>query len=151
MQTKALSINETHVANYPVTYVCHGLGSCIGLFVADRQKRISGGAHIPLPDSSATGHFKGTDSLIACLLNSLKELGSDGNALRAKITGGANLFDSTLNIGEKNIKAIVRRLVEKNIFIASMDVGGCVSRTARFNSITHDLLIVTSEPRSYCI
>jgi len=151
MRKRMLNINEVDVTAKPVVYTCYGLGSCIGLFVTDKPKGLSGGAHIPLPASTETDGFLGASRLINELLQAFQQLGSDLSYLRAKITGGAQVYDSLLNIGEKNIRAVLQQLIEKKIFIAATDVGGRVSRTARFNSVTGELCISTSEQKTYCI
>jgi chemotaxis protein CheD len=81
----------------------------------------------------------------------MASLGSDLAYLRAKITGGAQVYDSHLNIGQRTSQEVIRQLIDNKIFIAATDIGGRVSRTARFNSFTGDLQITTSEQKTYCI
>ncbi len=147
-----LNINEVEVSEKPVEYICHGLGSCIGLFVTDRLKGLSGGAHIQLPSSpNNSGEHLGASYLINKLLNDFSAQGSDLNYLRAKVTGGARVYNGSLNIGEQNVQVVLQQLIDRRIFIAAKDVGGRISRTARFNSITGELQISTSELKTYCI
>jgi chemotaxis protein CheD len=146
-----LNINEIDVTNKPLVYTCFGLGSCIGLFVTDRVKKISGGAHIAMPSSLHDGEFFGASHMIDLLLRSFEDMGSDLNGLSAKITGGANVFCSSLDIGDQNIKVVQQQLINKKIFISATDVGGKISRTARFNSVTRELQIFTSEQKLYSI
>ena len=151
MKKRMLNINEVDVTCNPVIYTCYGLGSCIGLFVTDRLKGLSGGAHIPLPRFSDEGEFLDATRLINELLCAFTALGSDLNCLRAKVTGGAQVYDGSINIGEQNARVVLQQLTDKKIFIAATDVGGRVSRTARFNSVTSELEISTSEQKTYCI
>lgn len=140
MKTHAIHISQVHVSSQPVMYTCYGLGSCIGLFVVDRVMKISGVAHIPLPSESG-GDWVDSTGLIKLLLDNFCKHGSNLKTLRAKITGGAKIIESSSNIGELNTIAVYRQLIKNRIFVAASDVGGQVSRTARFNSETGDLEI----------
>jgi chemotaxis protein CheD len=147
---KTLNINDIDVTSRNMIYTCYGLGSCIGLFVTDRITGLSGGAHIPMPAPNG-GEFLDAGCMLNALLNEFKARGSQLLGLRAKLTGGAQVYASALNIGEQNVRAVVNLLVEQKIYIAASDVGGVVSRTARYNTLTGDLNITTSEPKNYCI
>ncbi|HEY8938193.1 MAG TPA: chemotaxis protein CheD [Cyclobacteriaceae bacterium] len=148
---RILNINDTHATSDPVEYTCYGLGSCIGLFISDRVKGLSGGAHIPLPEPSVEGEFENADAMISNLLQQLSLQGSDLLTLRAKVTGGARIYESVNDIGKQNINAVTQQLINRRIFIAAMDVGGKFSRTARYNSVTGELRISTSEQKTYSI
>lgn len=151
MKKRMLNINEVEVNGKPVVYTCYGLGSCIGLFITDRLKGLSGGAHIPMPFSLDASEFKDAAYMINRLLFAFSVQGSDLNYLRAKVAGGAQMYESSSGIGQQNIRIVLQMLIDKRIFIAATDVGGKVSRTARFNSITGELQISTSEKKTYCI
>jgi chemotaxis protein CheD len=150
MIERVLHINQVFTSDEPTHYVCFGLGSCIGLFITDRQKQLSGGAHIPLP-SAGNGLFQGATEIICSLLQQLREKGSSLETLRAKLAGGAHVYAGSMPIGAGNIDAVIKYLIENRIYIAAKDVGGTVSRTARFNSATGDLKIFTSEKNEYVI
>jgi chemotaxis protein CheD len=151
MKTRVLPINHVNVTAKAVVYMCYGLGSCIGLFVTDRATKLAGGAHIPVPSSLDTDELLGAPLLIDKLLQAFQQQGSDLSCLRAKITGGAQVYESSSDIGKQNIEAVRQVLVDKKIFIAAADVGGTVSRTARFNSMTGELKISTSGQMIYSI
>ncbi len=151
MRSKVLSINEVDVTAKPVVYTCYGLGSCIGLFLTDRLRGISGGAHIPLPDSNKESEWLGVSGMIDIMLENLKSMGSNLNCLRAKMTGGAHVLETMTNIGDQNVQSVLQQLMNRKIYLAAKDVGGKVSRTARFNSVTGELKISTSECKTYSI
>jgi chemotaxis protein CheD len=151
MINRVLSISDVYVTDKPVTYTCYGLGSCIGLFISDRRKGLSAGAHIPLPGPVRESDFAEVSTMIRKMLNYLHCLGSDLSSLRAKVTGGAQVYDASPAIGKQNTEAVLKQLIDHRIFIAAVDVGGRVSRTARFNGTTGELLITTSEQKTYCI
>jgi chemotaxis protein CheD len=146
-----VNINEVDVSDQPVVYTCYGLGSCVGLFVSDRPKGLAGAAHIPLPNSSDAQEWLGATYLINQLMERMAHSGSDLSTLRAKVAGGACVCGGSTDIGRQNAQAVLETLTEKRVFIASMDLGGQVSRTARFNSETGELRISTSENKTYCI
>jgi chemotaxis protein CheD len=151
MKTKVLGINEAAATNKPVLYTCYGLGSCVGLFLTDRLKKVSGGAHIPLPASSAENIFRDAESMIDELLHKLQTLGGNIHYLRAKVTGGANVLPGNLTIGEQNVQVVLHHLITHNIFIAAADVGGHEARTARFNSVSGELTISKPNQKMYFI
>jgi chemotaxis protein CheD len=144
MKNKTLNINQPDVTDEAVIYTCFGIGSCIALFLNDRMTGLAGGAHIPLAHEG-TGAFVSATTLLDELLSKFQSKGSHLNVLRAKITGGAQVFESTMAIGAENIKAIRHELVERKIFVAAEDVGGQLPRTARFNTRTGDLVVISQD------
>lgn len=151
MRNEILQINDLFVTRQPVVYTCFGLGSCIALFIADRVSGITGGVHIPLPDTISHGEFLSAARLIEALLINFKKLGSNLDFLRAKMAGGAQVYDSLINLGQQNIDSVGAHLTGRKIFLAAADVGGRLARTVHFNSVTGTLTVVTSELKSYTI
>jgi len=151
MISKALSINEVKVCKGPVEFVCHGLGSCIGLFVTDKLRNISGGAHIPLPPGEGNADMLGADELLSELMEGFQSLGSDLANLRAKVVGGARIVSTLASCGHNNTESVISFLRTHKVYIAATDTGGYISRTARFNSVTQELTIFTSELKTYAI
>ncbi len=130
--SRMIQINEVDVTDETIEYTCFGLGSCIGLFVTDRVRGISGAAHIPLPDNEGDiDSLQDATRLVRLLLKGFEIKGSDLKTLRAKVTGGSTIYNSADGIGSKNISAVMSLLVENRIYVAATDVGGNVSRTAR--------------------
>jgi chemotaxis protein CheD len=148
---RILKINDIFITSQPMEFTCYGLGSCIGLFVSDRVKGLSGGAHIPLPEAEAGSAFDDAGQMIERLLGQFSAQGSDLLSLRAKITGGAQIVQSAVDVGRQNIHSVVGQLIYRKVFIAAMDVGGRIARTARFNSVTGEVKISTSEQKTYFI
>lgn len=68
----------------------------------------------------------------------LKEKGAKMKNLKAKIAGGSRMFGTIgllgagLNIGDRNINAVIENLKLNNIPLRSKDVGGISSRTIKF-------------------
>ena len=133
----------THVG--PASYTCFGLGSCIGLFLQDRLTGHSGGAHIFLPvDGNTKFEYGKYYSVKAALDELLRQLLAKGNclvSLRAKIVGGANVLNSTVNTGGRNLELLKQELINRKIYLAAEEVGGTHSRTAIFNANSGELSV----------
>ncbi len=139
-----LNIDELVVSNHEeTTYNCLGLGSCIGLFLQDRQTGISGGAHILLPQHVPT--------VVAELLKQFKALGSDLLNLRAKVVGGANVIATGYEVGAQNASSVLEQLIQQRIYIAAQDVGGIQSRSAKFDAKTGTMTVRFSQSNEYKI
>lgn len=128
-----------------------GLGSCVGVVIYDSSKQIAGLSHVLLPDSSLTKQinfnpFKYADTAIPILIEKLIKMGSRKYALKAKLAGGAQMFQFTsssnmMRIGERNIEAVHNQLKKFQIPIVSSDVGGNVGRTIEFDPTTSELKV----------
>lgn len=151
MTNRVLTINALEVNSVPIIYTCYGLGSCIGLFIVDRLNNLSAGAHIAMPSACSSDAYPDALQIMDHLVLRLQEQGSDLTCLRAKIAGGAKVYENALDIGAQNIKVVLQYLVKRRIFLAASDVGGRTARTVRFNSLTSAMEISTSDQRMYFI
>jgi chemotaxis protein CheD len=144
MKEEVLYIGDVKAFNRPVVMKCHGLGSCIGLFVKDRVTGITAGAHIFMPEA-CSNNFQdkpyAVQEAVNVMLSKMKALGSDLLTLRAKVVGGANLFAGLYDIGALNIQGVKEHLLKHKIFIAATDVGGSISRTAQFEAHSEKLVV----------
>ena len=110
------------------------LGSCVGICIYDRMKKIGGLAHILLPNCTKDGvKEKYADSAIPMLIAQLLKMGCTRDFMSAKIAGGASMFKFQSNfslgqIGERNIEVTRQVLREKGIPLVAEDVGGNVGR-----------------------
>lgn len=130
-----------------------GLGSCVGVVVYDLVKQIAGLAHVMLPDSSLTkqirfNKYKYADTALDELIKDVEALGARKFALKAKIAGGAQMFQFSANsdvmrIGPRNVEAVKEKLQELRIPIVASDVGGNKGRTIEFDPVTGKLKIRT--------
>ena len=91
--------------------------------------------------------MKFADSGIVLLLEEMEKRGVKRSALKAKIAGGAKMFNfsSTTemgSIGDKNIEAVRAKLKELGIRIVSEDVGLNYGRTIIFDPDTTELTVI---------
>ncbi|MFT8313967.1 MAG: chemotaxis protein CheD [Clostridium sp.] len=133
-----VGIADLNLAYPPDRIITVGLGSCVGIALYDKYKKIGGLAHIMLPDSSQfnniTNEKKFADLAIPILIEKMAEQGSNVRNIKAKIAGGASMFNFTdksmnMDIGKRNSIAVKNVLREFNIPILSEDVGGNKGRT----------------------
>jgi chemotaxis protein CheD len=115
------------------------LGSCIGICIYDRMKKVGGLAHILLPKDTARGATpeKFADTAIPLLVQRLLKEGAKKEYLSAKIAGGAAMFkfqsSVTLGqIGDRNIEETKKVLEQLGIPILEEDVGGSTGRVIDF-------------------
>ena len=105
------------------------LGSCVGLALYDRRRKIAGLAHVVLPESRGQTQQPGkyADTAVRELLRLLREM-ADGAPLQvtAKLAGGAKMFgfQSGVTIGDQNIRAVEQLLAAEGITITGRCCGG---------------------------
>ncbi|SFM31873.1 chemotaxis protein CheD [Gracilibacillus orientalis] len=146
-----VGIADLKVTHVPNTLKTSGLGSCVGVVIY--EQKIAGLAHVMLPDSTASNksilnEMKYADTSIDLLLEQLLTEGVCRSKLKAKIAGGAQMFsfksdNNMLNIGQRNIEAVLAKLKEHKIPIVAQDVGGNKGRTIEFNIETGMLEVRT--------
>jgi chemotaxis protein CheD len=125
------------------------VGSCIAVCIYDSQRKIAGMAHVVLPKKreflkqEATCKF--ADVAVPTLVSNLLAKGAKKTNLKAKITGGANMFptlnQTILNIGLDNIQAVRQSLKEEGIPLIAEDVGGEKGRKLEFEVSTNNLVV----------
>ncbi|PLT34190.1 chemotaxis protein CheD [Bacillus sp. V5-8f] len=148
-----VGIADMAIVRPPNTIRTSGLGSCVGVVVYDQAKEIAGLAHIMLPDSSLS---KGTqintakyaDTALQEMVEKLQKEGARISTLKAKIAGGAQMFqfssgNDLMRIGPRNVEAVRKKLTDLRIQIISEDVGGNNGRTIEFDPKTCRLNIRT--------
>lgn len=148
-----VGIADLNTVKAPDTIKTSGLGSCVGLVLYDLDKQTAGLAHIMLPDSSLAKQtnrnvYKYADTAINILIKKLNAIGARKYALKAKLAGGAQMFEfasthDLMRIGTKNVQAVQEKLSEYNITPESMDVGGNCGRTIEFDPAAGTLKIHT--------
>ncbi len=114
-----------------------GLGSCIGVVLADPRAGVAGMAHVMLPASrpdAAGPPGKFADTAVPALLGEVLRLGAHRARVEATIAGGAQMFGGgadggMLNIGERNAEAVRAALRAAGLRVHAADVGGSAGRS----------------------
>ncbi|MGI6778690.1 MAG: chemotaxis protein CheD [Acetivibrionales bacterium] len=143
---------DLHVLNHPGMLTTLGLGSCVGIALYDKIKKVIGLAHIMLPYShqarNMTNAAKFADTAIEKLIEDMMERGANRRSIVAKLAGGAQMFafansSDIMRIGDRNIASAREKLNELGIRIVAEDTGGNHGRTIELYSEDGRLLIRT--------
>lgn len=115
------------------------LGSCVGICIYDRMKKIGGLAHILLPVNTQSGANpeKYASTAIPLMIEQLLKEGAKKEFMSAKIAGGAAMFKFDTNvtlgqIGDRNIEETKKMLEKYKIPVLEEDVGGNAGRVIDF-------------------
>lgn len=148
-----VGIAEMNIVKTPANIRTSGLGSCVGIILYDQIHEIAGLAHIMLPESSLAkagtlNHAKFADTAISSLVELIADAGGKQNLLKAKMAGGAQMFQFTsgsemMRIGPRNVEAVKEQLKRFNIELVAEDTGGSSGRTIEFNPKNSELRIRT--------
>lgn len=144
-------IGEVKVAGADKILFAIGLGSCVAIVLYDGERRVGGLAHAMLPDPSSarspapTGRFATT--AVPELISMMESAGAERGRLRARLAGGASMFDSLLSdsgrrLGLRNVEAARAALAFAGIPVEAEDVGGGHGRSVVLH--VHDGRVVVS-------
>ncbi|MEJ6951513.1 chemotaxis protein CheD [Natronospora cellulosivora (SeqCode)] len=137
---------DYYVGKSPDIIVTIGLGSCIGIALYDKINKVGGLVHIMLPENKkGLKPAKYADSGIPFLIDKMLELGAERSNIVAKIAGGAHMFssagDMNIQIGKRNIEAVIKILNDLEIRILGKDLGENYGRTMEFYTEDGTVLI----------
>jgi len=147
-----VGIADLNVAFSPDKLITVGLGSCVGIAIFDRDMGFGGLAHIMLPDSSQfnkiTNVVKFADLAIPLLVEGMIKKGAKLRNMKAKIAGGASMFNFSdksiiMDIGNRNSIAVKNALKILSIPLVAEDLGGNKGRTLIFDTTSGLLTIRT--------
>ena len=145
------------VADYAVaaghaTLVTSGLGSCVGIALADADAEVAGLAHAMLPSAEArdpdsddgrqTGKY--VDTAVPDLLDEMVDRGADRSRIEARLAGGSAMFDFSSadgGVGERNVAAAEAALEAVAVPIVATDVGGDHGRSLTLDAQTGALSV----------
>lgn len=145
-----VGIADSAIVSSPDRLITMGLGSCIGIAIYDREKKIAGLVHIMLPDSkqfkNIVNPLKYADLGIENLVNEMIKNGCKKENMIAKIAGGASMFnfpDKKIisDIGKRNSLASIETIKKLSIPIVGEDIGGNKGRTMIFESSDGSVII----------
>jgi chemotaxis protein CheD len=137
-----VGISDLNVVHAGQSIRTSGLGSCVGIVLYDEFAKIAGMVHIMLPHSSfAKGEninrAKFADTGIDELMKKLLYEGAQARRIKAKIAGGAQMFqfsgkNDLMRIGPRNVESVKDELKKRSIPLIAEDVGGNKGRTIEF-------------------
>ncbi|MCM3572750.1 MULTISPECIES: chemotaxis protein CheD [Mesobacillus] len=141
-----VGIADMNIVKVPDLIRTTGLGSCVGVVLYDQAREVAGMAHIMLPDSSLSraeplNKAKFANTAIKELLDGLLRAGARTSGIKAKLAGGAQMFQFSgssdmMRIGPRNVEAVLKELKELRIPVIAQDVGGNSGRTIEFDPKT---------------
>ena len=126
--------------------VARGLGSCIGIAVYEPDARFAVLAHVMLPGpapaqvpSEQPARF--ADQAIASLIDAVIMHGGRARNCLIKLAGGAQVIrlgnkEDQLQVGRRNIDAVLQALAANGLSAAAQDVGGTMGRTLTLYAAT---------------
>ena len=126
------------------------LGSCVGICLYDPGTKVIGLSHIMLAEQNIAGTNpkKYADSAIPLLIEEMEAIGASKTRLKAKIAGGAAMFNMGANsimgdIGKSNVRKVKEILSSLSIEIVAEDIGGDFGRTIDFFADNFQLKVKT--------
>ncbi len=145
-------MGEFLVREAPARLAIYGLGSCLAIFLHERERRIGALAHIllpaPLPDAPRGPAGKYADTAIAAMLGQILQMGGQRECLVAKVAGGAHMFGASAapereTLGERNLRAALEGLRRESVEVVGMDIGGSYGRTVVADASTGTVRITS--------
>lgn len=116
------------------------LGSCVAICLWDKRRSAGGMNHFLLPASreGQAASLRFADEATKVLLEQLRTLGCRPPNLRAKIFGGAALFQLrdryATSLGAKNVAAALDLMKSAGIPVIAQETGGAMGRKVIFNT-----------------
>lgn len=142
---RSVSIGKIKVATDGVL-IARSVGSCIALVIYDQKNRVAGMAHVLLPEGDKDKPDKPAmyaPDAVKILEKNIKNNGGRERNLKAKISGGAQMFSYTSkeNIGERNAIKVKEELKNCDIKLTGEEVGGANARTISFKVGSMTMLV----------
>jgi chemotaxis protein CheD len=149
---ESVTIGEAKTAGSGTILYTLGIGSCVAIVLWDGDQRIGGLAHALLPEPRA-GRPPGpapryATTAVDALVTLMESAGAGRRRLRARLAGGASMFDTLLTeggrqLGMRNVAAARSALARAGIPIDREDVGGTHGRSVYLH-VDDGHVIVTS-------
>jgi chemotaxis protein CheD len=132
------------------------LGSCVAVCLYDERTGLGGMNHFLLPKAKSNylsdyGRF-GLESM-ELMIGQFIKMGASHLNLRAKVFGGARMFDYKntsiyTDIASENVSFILNYLQEKRIPITAQDLGGTIGRKIYYELQDHHVFLQRLSVRS---
>jgi chemotaxis protein CheD len=151
----AVGLGEIRVTRDPAAVlVSFGLGSCVAVCAYDLAARVGGMMHVVLPycnnkDSAQKFPGKYADIGMPLLIRGLENHGAARTRIQVKIAGGASviqaaMFNSLLDMGQKNVVAVRAALEKEGIPLVAFDTGGNRGRSVWLPVVTGAMTVRTA-------
>lgn len=136
MKTTNVGLGDWRLSRDPGDALCAmGLGSAVALFLYDPVVYVLGVAHVMLPsgrgDEAKPAKYAAT--AVPFLLEEVVKAGGEPERLRVGLFGGATLMaaghSSLLEVGNRNVAAILEALGKCSLSPSISDVGGTRGRS----------------------
>lgn len=114
------------------------LGSCVAVCLYDTKLKIGGINHYMLPfwNGSGLASPKFGNIAIEKLVEKMLKNGATIENMIAKVFGGANLMDSYMQIGSRNMDIAKEQLIHYKIKIVAENTGGVIGRKLKYHTGT---------------
>lgn len=143
MEKIVVRIGDGKTAQSGQALVSYALGSCVGICLYDREKKLAGMVHAILPENPGTEKlirgqkYRYADQGIRYLIDQMCAKGAKKSRLTAKLVGGAQMFESInyeWDIGNLNIEMAKKTLAAERVPVLAEDTGGNHGRTVFFTA-----------------
>ena len=137
-----VKVAQAAVGGAEDTLVTLGLGSCVAILLHDAEARVGGLAHILLPEPALSrdqgNASKFATTAVPALVEEMARMGARPGRLKARLVGGAAMFQGlmvpgSLNMGARNVIAAREALQRAGIPLVAEAVGGDYGRSVRFH------------------
>ena len=130
-----MTVSDRHIVRIGEGHVADGdcrietvLGSCVGVGLVWRGRRVFGMAHVVLPQRPSASDLRYTrygDVAVEYLLRRMGVPEPEWRQVRAVIAGGAEMYEgSQAPVGDSNLRAVRASLRRLGIKVVGVDVGG---------------------------
>lgn len=160
MEDIIVGIADMKIAKGENTIVTYALGSCVGVCIYDEGIGLGGMVHAMLPASvdaeALTTPEKYVDTGVEMLYRTLCHMGASKHRLKAKLVGGAKMFEyrtslQEMDIGTANVLQARKLLRKFGIALVCEVTGGVVGRTIRFKPANGAVLIQSTDNKMQVI
>ena len=146
-----VGIADMKMARQEGILITYALGSCIGIALYDPMIKLGALVHIMLPEigrMSNANLYKYADTGLNETLRKMTAFGASRNRIKAKIAGGAKMFEMKGNsdfgnIGQRNAAMVKKILMEERMRISAEDTGGTYARTMLLDVSNGDVVLRT--------
>ena len=147
-----VGVAEFAVATGDTLLTTSGLGSCVGVAVADPTASVAGLAHVMLPElpegrGDPAKPAKAAAEGVERLLTAVETAGGDPDTVEAKLAGGSRMFDFSgvgEGVGQRNIERVREALADRAVSVVGEDVGGTYGRSLELRPETWTLTVTSA-------